>query len=66
VLPFDEKATLIWGELTAHGKAMGRPRSAFDTIMAAIVESNSCIVVTDNERDFQEIDIINPLRVTEI
>ncbi len=41
----------------AHGKATGRPRSALDTIVAAIAQSNSCIVITDNERDFQGIDI---------
>ncbi|MBW9089554.1 type II toxin-antitoxin system VapC family toxin [Rhizobium wenxiniae] len=66
VLPFDEKAALIWGELMAHGKATGRPRSALDTIVAAIAQSNNCIVITDNERDFQGIDIINPLRATVI
>lgn len=66
ILPFDEKAALIWGELMAHGKATGRARSALDTIVAAIAQSNSCIVVTDNERDFQGIDIINPLRATVI
>ena len=66
ILPFDEKAALIWGELMARGKATGRPRSALDTIVAAIAQSNSCIVVTDNERDFQGIDIINPLRATAI
>jgi toxin FitB len=66
ILPFDEKAALIWGELMARGKATGRPRSALDTIVAAIAQSNSCIVVTDNERDFHGIDIINPLRTTTI
>ncbi|MGI2035475.1 hypothetical protein ACRQ1B_24125 [Rhizobium panacihumi] len=37
----------------AHGKATGRPRSALDTIVTAIAQSNSCIVVTDNERIFR-------------
>src|SRR5471030_913741 len=31
VLPFDEKAALIWARLMADGKASGRPRSALDT-----------------------------------
>ncbi len=61
-----KKAALIWGELMAHGKATGRRRSALGTIVAAIAQSNSCIVVTDNERDFQRIDIINPHRATVI
>nr|WP_178126822.1 PIN domain-containing protein [Agrobacterium rubi] len=66
ILSFDNKAALIWGELMAQGKAAGRPRSALDTIVAAIAQSNSSIVVTDNERDFHGIEIINPLRQTAI
>lgn len=66
VLPFDEKAALIWGELMVQGKAAGRPRSALDTIVAAVAQSNGCIVVTDNERDFHGIEIINPIRVNAI
>jgi predicted nucleic acid-binding protein len=62
VLPFDEKAGLIWARLMANGKANGRPRSALDMIIAAVAEANDCVVVTDNEQDFDAIDIINPLR----
>jgi predicted nucleic acid-binding protein len=46
----------------AEGKAQGHPRSALDTIIAAIAKANECLVVTDNEKDFQGIEIINPLR----
>jgi hypothetical protein len=31
-------------------------------IIAAVAEANDCVVVTDNEQDFDAIDIINPLR----
>ena len=62
VLPFDEKAGLAWARLMADGKARGRPRAALDTIIAAIAEANNCIVVTDNEKDFEGVDIINPIR----
>ncbi|HJQ16087.1 MAG TPA: type II toxin-antitoxin system VapC family toxin [Allosphingosinicella sp.] len=62
VLPFDEKAGLTWARLMADGKARGRPRAALDTIIAAIAEANNCIVVTDNEKDFEGVDIINPMR----
>ncbi|MDQ2987456.1 MAG: PIN domain-containing protein [Armatimonadota bacterium] len=62
VLPFDEKAGLVWARLMAEGTASGHPRNALDTIIAAIAESNECTVVTDNEKDFAGIDIINPLR----
>jgi predicted nucleic acid-binding protein len=62
VLPFDEAAALIWARLMADGKATGQPRSALDTIIAAVAEANGCIVVTDNEKDFAGIATINPLR----
>jgi predicted nucleic acid-binding protein len=62
VLPFDEKAGLIWARLMANGRAKGRPRSALDTIVAAVAEANDCVVVTDNEKDFFDIEIVNPIR----
>ena len=62
VLPFDEKAGLVWARLMSEGKAQGRSRSALDTIIAAIAEANECIVVTDNERDFIGVETFNPLR----
>ena len=64
VLPFDEKAGLLWARLMAEGTARGRPRNALDTIIAATAEANDCIVVTDNERDFSGVECINPLRGT--
>ena len=62
VLPFDARAALIWARMMADGTAKGRPRSALDTIIAAVAEANDCIVVTDNEKDFADIEIVNPLR----
>lgn len=62
ILPFDEAAALIWARLMAAGKAAGRPRSALDTIIAAVAEANGCVVVTDNEKDFAGVEVINPLR----
>ena len=62
VLAFDEGAALIWAAPMADGRLRGQPRSALDTIIAAVAEANDCIVVTDNERDFAGIKIFNPLR----
>ena len=31
-------------------------------IIAAVAEANGCVVVTDNERDFDGLEIVNPLR----
>jgi predicted nucleic acid-binding protein len=52
----------IWARLMAGGRAKGRPRSALDAIIAAIAEANACMVVTANEKDFEGIEILNPLR----
>ena len=65
VLPFDEEAGLVWAELMADGRARGRPRSALDTIIAATAKANDCIVVTDNEKDFEGVETINPLKAFE-
>jgi predicted nucleic acid-binding protein len=62
VLPFDEKAALIWARLMAEGTARGRPRSALDMIIAAVAEANDCVVITDNEKDFVGVKVVNPLR----
>ena len=62
ILAFDEKASLLWARLMAKGAAKGRPRSALDTIIAAIAQANDCIVVTDNEKDFADVEFVNPLR----
>lgn len=61
VLPFDEEAALIWARLMAEGTAKGRPRSPLDMIIAAIAEANQCVVVTENERDFTGMKIVNPM-----
>jgi hypothetical protein len=31
-------------------------------IIAAVVEANDCVVVTDNEQHFAGIEIVNPMR----
>jgi hypothetical protein len=46
----------------AKGTKAGRPRSAIDMIVAAIAEANDCVVVTDNEKHFIGLKIVNPLR----
>jgi predicted nucleic acid-binding protein len=62
VLPFDERAALVWARLMAEGTAAGRPRSAFDMVVAGIAEANDCVVVTDNEKRFPGVNLLNPLR----
>ena len=65
VLAFDDRAGLVWARLMAEGTAKGRPRNALDMIIAAVAETNNCIVATDNEKDFAGIHFVNPLRADE-
>lgn len=62
ILPFDDKAALLWARLMAEGKMAGRPRSGLDMIIAAVAGANDCVVVPDNEKDFVGLQIVNPLR----
>ncbi len=62
VLPFDDRAAILWADLMADGRALGRPRSSLDMIIAATAAANDCVVATDNERDFAELAFVNPLR----
>jgi predicted nucleic acid-binding protein len=62
VLPFDERAALVWARLMSEGRVAGKPRSEFDMIVAAVAEVNDCFLVSDDEKHFPGIAILNPLR----
>jgi predicted nucleic acid-binding protein len=46
----------------AEATAKGRPRSPLDMIIAAVAVVNDCVIVTENERDFEGLNVVNPLR----
>ena len=62
ILPFDDRAGLVWARLMTEGKVAGRPRSALDMIIAAVAGANECVIVTDNDKDFAGLQIVNPMR----
>jgi predicted nucleic acid-binding protein len=62
VLAFEERAALLWAGLMAEGTAAGRPRNALDMMVAAIADAHGCVVVTDNEKHFPGVNLLNPLR----
>ncbi len=62
ILSFDDKAGLIWARLMAEGKTAGKPRNGLDMIIAAVAGANECVVVTDNEKDFVGLKVVNPIR----
>jgi len=64
ILPFDERAALIWARLMSEGKTAGKSRSDLDMIIAAVAEANECIIVSDNERHFAGLEVLNPLRTS--
>jgi predicted nucleic acid-binding protein len=65
ILPFDEQAALAWASLMVEGTRAGQPRSALDMVIAAIATSRECVLVTTNERHFQNcVKLINPLKIT--
>jgi len=51
----------LWARLMAAGTAADQPRSALDTIIAAVAEANGCTVVTDNQKNFPDVRVFNPL-----
>jgi hypothetical protein len=46
------------------GRAAGKPRSDLDMIVAAVAETNECLIVTDNEKHFSGLDVLNPSRAS--
>ena len=62
ILSFDERAAIEWGRIMAEGRLAGRPRSPLDMLIAATAVANDCVVVTANERHFQDVvEFLNPL-----
>ena len=62
ILVFDDKTGLIWARLMVEGSVRGRPRNSLDMIIAASAEAHGCVIVTDNERDFADLNFVNPMR----
>lgn len=62
VLPFDESAAVIWGNLLADGDRIGRPRPVVDAQIAATAIRFDAKLVTRNADDFADfpVEIIDP------
>lgn len=55
ILPFDEKAIWVYGELRAELERLGQPIGASDTMIAAHALSRDAILVTNNTREFSRV-----------
>jgi predicted nucleic acid-binding protein len=62
ILPLDLDVLLKWGELTGRLAAEGKPLPVVDGLIAATAAVHDMILVTRNEKDFQNLglSIVNP------
>lgn len=56
VLPFDQPADQIYGVLRADLTKRGRRIGHLDELIATHALAENCVLVTDNERDFAQVD----------
>lgn len=64
ILPFGSDAAIVYAEIAAARRGAGRPISAFDAQIAAIVRVHDADLATRNVDDFDRcgIDVIDPWR----
>ena len=65
ILGFEKEAALRWGKLMAANEKIGRTLPIQDAQIAAIANTHNLIIVTFNEKDFQELglEVLNPLKL---
>ena len=55
ILPYDDDAAQYYGELRSHLEEQVTPIGSLDMLIAAHALSTSCILVTNNEKEFIRI-----------
>ena len=62
VLPFDERAAYLYGEIASDREKSGFNTDAVDLMIAAIAKNHNAMVATRNVKDFKDcgVKIINP------
>jgi tRNA(fMet)-specific endonuclease VapC len=55
ILPYDDIAAQHCGDLRAHLEKQGKPIGSLDMLIAAHAISITCILVTNNEKEFARI-----------
>jgi tRNA(fMet)-specific endonuclease VapC len=56
ILPFDDKAALMYGKIRADLERAGHSIGAMDELIAAHAVSLQAILVTDNLREFKRVE----------
>ena len=57
ILPFDQEAAVIWGEIMGNGDRTGHPKPMGDAQIAAVARRHDLTLVTRNTRDFTDMDV---------
>ena len=57
ILPFDQEAAVIWGEIMGDGDRTGRPKPMADAQVAAVARRHGLTLVTRNTRDFTDMSV---------
>lgn len=57
VLPFDQGAAIIWGEIMGDGDRTGRTRPAADAQIAAVARRHNLTLATRNLKDFESMNV---------
>jgi toxin FitB len=62
ILPYDEKAAMLWGLWNGKGKLIGKNFSILDSQIAAIAVNFGCTLVTRNTKDMDglPVETFNP------
>lgn len=62
ILPFTDRTAAIWAIAIARLEAAGRPRPAFDSLIAATAVEHRLSIVTRNVADFEGfgVEVIDP------
>lgn len=55
ILPFDDRATSVYGSTRGSLESSGFPAGPLDTLIAAHALSLNAVLVTDNEREFRHV-----------
>lgn len=63
ILDFDINAAMIWADFMSNGAKNGKSRPYIDTMIGAIAKANNCTIVTNNEKDFLDFEVFNPIKI---
>jgi tRNA(fMet)-specific endonuclease VapC len=58
ILPLDLSVILLWGELVGQSEKKGRKLPPLDSLIAATTKHYNYTLVTRNQKDFDEIEIV--------